>query len=765
MEPRDPFDLCGVTIDGKYRVASVIGDGGFGVVYRGVHKGFGELIAIKCLKLPLELDEAARAELLEKLQDEGRLLHRLSKATSGIVQALDVGAFTTPAGIWVPYLVMEWLEGETLGEYLKRRNKSGEGGMELGDALKLLEPAARALAVAHAQKIAHRDVKPANIFLSEVGGRKTAKVLDFGIAKVLSDQRGYTTALENTAMAPTAFTPRYGAPEQFNKQRGATGPWTDVFALALVVVECVSGRKGLEGDDPTQLYIAAADPALRPTLRARGVDVPDAVEEVLRKALEVEPKKRYLDAGVFWASLEAAAQLAGSDTYPQGSVGVGRVSRPSGPASGPKSSNPKPSKPPGRALGEGSNPVDDHEPMLETGEYEARRQGKEPTHPPDKAPVSDAKSAFGPTLPVESMKSPRKGSKKTSAKDLMEETPQSARKLALGETTASESSKGSYIWAGLAIAVFVGGAAFIYSTLTSSPTPKKAPPSGSAVASASGKSPSPLPSASLSASAKLPVTSVTASVSPSAAPSALPSASATASVVASVSVAPSADPLNAEKTDMVKIKPATFTLGESGPEVSVSSFWLDRREVSVRRYQACINAGSCTAATAVQGADANENDPWNNRCNARGKGQQDHPINCLTYAQAEAFCKWEGKRLPTEAEWELSARGGRGHKFPWGDTEPNCDQACYDKNDTCRDPAREIGTCGVGFTLNDQTGDVVYDMGGNVSEWVSTAEGDKVAKGGNFFSPADDLVGTKRISFPAGYAHPTIGVRCAETGQ
>src|SRR6188768_3296534 len=121
VEPRDPFDLAGVTIDGKYRVASVIGDGGFGVVYRGVHKGFGELIAIKCLKLPTQLDEKGRADFLERLQDEGRLLHRLSKATSGIVQALDVGAFTSPAGAWVPYLVLEWLEGETLAQHLKDR--------------------------------------------------------------------------------------------------------------------------------------------------------------------------------------------------------------------------------------------------------------------------------------------------------------------------------------------------------------------------------------------------------------------------------------------------------------------------------------------------------------------------------------------------------------------------------------------------------------------------------------------------------------------
>ncbi|HTJ82593.1 MAG TPA: protein kinase, partial [Polyangiaceae bacterium] len=194
MGERDPFDLSGVVIDGKYRVASVVGDGGFGVVYRGVHKGFGELIAIKCLKLPTELEESARAELLEKLQEEGRLLHRLSKATSGIVQALDVGAFTTPTGKWVPYLVLEWLEGQTLGEFLKQRADSEEPHLDLIEAMRLLEPAAKALAVAHSQKIAHRDVKPANIFLSDVGGKRTAKVLDFGIAKVLSDHRGYTTA-------------------------------------------------------------------------------------------------------------------------------------------------------------------------------------------------------------------------------------------------------------------------------------------------------------------------------------------------------------------------------------------------------------------------------------------------------------------------------------------------------------------------------------------------------------------------------------------
>ena len=304
--PPDPFSLCGTTIEGKYRVASVVGDGGFGVVYRGVHKGFGELIAIKCLKLPQELDEPRREALLEQLRDEGRLLHRLSKATPGIVQALDVGAFTTASGAWVPYLVLEWLEGETLGEHLANRLDRGEKPYSLVDGIRLLEPAARALAIAHQQKVAHRDVKPPNLFVTDVGGVRTVKVLDFGIAKVITET---TAQLEATKIGPSAFTPRYGAPEQFNKQRGASGPWTDVFALGLIVVELLSGKKALEGDDPTQLYIASADTNRRPTLRVRGVEASDAVERVLAKALAVAPKVRYAEAGTFWDALVEAAGL------------------------------------------------------------------------------------------------------------------------------------------------------------------------------------------------------------------------------------------------------------------------------------------------------------------------------------------------------------------------------------------------------------------------------------------------------------------------
>lgn len=114
MAAADPFGWVGATIDGKFRIEAVVGEGGFGVVYRGHHLGFNEPVAIKCLKLPASLDGPAREKFHETFLEEGRLLHRLSKGTAGIVQALDVGAAVSPSGAWTPYLVLEWLQGLAL---------------------------------------------------------------------------------------------------------------------------------------------------------------------------------------------------------------------------------------------------------------------------------------------------------------------------------------------------------------------------------------------------------------------------------------------------------------------------------------------------------------------------------------------------------------------------------------------------------------------------------------------------------------------------
>ena len=139
----------------------------------------------------------------------------------------------------------------------------------------------------------------------------------------------------------------------------------------------------------------------------------------------------------------------------------------------------------------------------------------------------------------------------------------------------------------------------------------------------------------------------------------------------------------------------------------------------------------------------------------------DHPMNCVTATQAEAYCAWKSARLPTEVEWELAARGTRGRKYVWGGGDPNCGMACFDRNERCLDGSRGIVSCAVKQFADDRTDDLVYDLAANVSEWTSTGGDDRVVRGGNFFDAADTLKATYRRTVAAPSSHPTIGFRCA----
>jgi serine/threonine-protein kinase len=297
-------------VAGKFRVDACVAEGGFGVVYRALHMGFNAPVALKCLKLPARLQGAERDRFLEAFLAEGRLLHQLSRSTAGIVQALDVGAAVSPSGAWTPYLALEWLQGAPLDVDLLDRARRGLPGRSLGEAVALLDSAAQALELAHQQGVAHRDLKPGNLFVADVGGRRVCKVVDFGIAKVLADVSSVTRALQETGAAIQAFTPLYGAPEQFDRKYGATGPWTDVFAFALVVVELMTGRPALDGADTTQLFVSSMRPDRRPTPRACGLRVTEAIEQLFARALAVDPKARFPSMGPFWHGLVAEAARA-----------------------------------------------------------------------------------------------------------------------------------------------------------------------------------------------------------------------------------------------------------------------------------------------------------------------------------------------------------------------------------------------------------------------------------------------------------------------
>ncbi len=308
MTTRDPINIVGTTIAEKYRVERLVGEGGFAVVYRAQHTIWNQPVAIKFFNGLSAVPVDQRDHFKDQFIQEGALLTELSSQTASIVQARDVGTYTSPDGQWMPYMVLEWLDGVTLDELLDRERIEGAAPWSLEQVIVLLAQAANALDVAHGKGIAHRDIKPANIFVLGEKPRLSAtlKVLDFGVAKMMSDNTQLKAAMAKTGMNITSFTPQYGAPEQFSRSYGATGPWTDVFALALVALEMLTGKPALDGEDVVQLAFSSGNTQRRPTPRKLGVQVSDAVESVFTKALAIAPEDRYARAREFWAALEQA---------------------------------------------------------------------------------------------------------------------------------------------------------------------------------------------------------------------------------------------------------------------------------------------------------------------------------------------------------------------------------------------------------------------------------------------------------------------------
>ncbi len=301
---RDPFDLLGTTIDGKYDIVAVVEETTLSVVYQAMHRLWRRPVAIKAFKCSAYDDEERRL-LLHAFVREGALLAELSECCAAICQARDVSSLTTAQGDWVPYMVLEWLEGTTLESMLLEERETGGQQRTLGEAVDLLKPIAAALGVAHQRGIVHRDVKPGNILhLADQRGLWPCKLLDFGIAKVVGSTHG---AWAEGADLPS-FTPEYGAPEQFSSAYGPTGPWTDVYALALIFVELVAGRPALIGETMSALAIQSCDPDHRPTPATLGVDVGGPTERVLARALALFPRDRFAEAWSFWEQLESAVQ-------------------------------------------------------------------------------------------------------------------------------------------------------------------------------------------------------------------------------------------------------------------------------------------------------------------------------------------------------------------------------------------------------------------------------------------------------------------------
>jgi serine/threonine protein kinase len=304
-----PADLTpGSVLDGRYRIERLAGTGGHGLVYRAHHLTLGVPVAVKVLRVPEFRDASEQSALLASFRREGKLLSRLSSTHPAFVQAKEAGSFLSSEGRLVPYLVLEWLEGQSLSQALKRRRAAGLPTFDVRQVIAVLDGPAAGLAVAHRHGIAHCDLKPGNLFVTVRDAAVSMTVLDFGLAKVIEDQ---LATQSNTEPRPgsQAFTPAYGAPEQWLRRLGSTGTWTDVHAWALIGIELMLGRPALAGADSAQLMGACLD-ATRPTPQRCGLLVSDGIEAVYERALAIQPRDRFQTVGDFWQALRDAAEVA-----------------------------------------------------------------------------------------------------------------------------------------------------------------------------------------------------------------------------------------------------------------------------------------------------------------------------------------------------------------------------------------------------------------------------------------------------------------------
>jgi len=233
MTDRDPLNIVGQSVADKYVVEKLVGEGGFAVVYRANHNIWNKPVAIKFFSELSSAPVDQREELMESFVQEGALLTELSSQTASIVQARDVGTYTTPEGRWMPYMVLEWLEGRSLEEVLDDEQAAGKPNWSLSELLRVIRPAAQALDVAHGRGIAHRDVKPANIFVLGSDARSpdvTVKILDFGVAKMITDNTQMKAALAKTGTNITSFTPQYGSCSTSSRMPGKRSARRERFA-------------------------------------------------------------------------------------------------------------------------------------------------------------------------------------------------------------------------------------------------------------------------------------------------------------------------------------------------------------------------------------------------------------------------------------------------------------------------------------------------------------------------------------------------------
>lgn len=279
-------ERVGTLLAGRYQLDAILGRGGTGVVFDATHNWTGRQVAVKLLKPEYSRDASLTRRFLQEARAAAGLNH------PNVVQVLDMGNEVDGT----VHLVLERLEGESLGSYLE-----GKEALEGEELLSILVPIMDALRLAHDRGIIHRDLKPDNIYLHrDDTGRLTPKLLDFGMAKMVDAAWGHST--QSGTLIGTPF---YMSPEQAEGRPGQ-GPATDVWSMGVILYRCLTGALPFYASTPTKLLMEIVTAQSTPTAE-RGQPVPPALAAVVDRCLVADLDERWPSMAALIEALQGAA--------------------------------------------------------------------------------------------------------------------------------------------------------------------------------------------------------------------------------------------------------------------------------------------------------------------------------------------------------------------------------------------------------------------------------------------------------------------------
>ncbi|HEX7476180.1 MAG TPA: serine/threonine-protein kinase [Polyangiales bacterium] len=299
--------LVGRTVDDAYRIDALLGEGAVGAVYRAVELSTGRVLALKQWSASA-LDDQVRGRFLRETKALDTLDH------PNIVKVLGHGVVDS-----VPYVVLEYLEGQTVDALLQ----NGEP-LEVELALDIARQALSAIAYAHEHNVVHRDLKPENIFLArDAAGRSTVKILDYGLAKFMKPSGDPTKDTTLTSTGMVVGSPLYMPPEQ--AAGSSVDLPVDVYAMGCVLFEMLTGRTPFGGESRVELLTAhLRDPIPKLADFRKGMRVAKELQALIDQALAKKQTERYPHASAMLAALERvpAHPIVVADSALQAGPGV-----------------------------------------------------------------------------------------------------------------------------------------------------------------------------------------------------------------------------------------------------------------------------------------------------------------------------------------------------------------------------------------------------------------------------------------------------------